>query len=399
MFAALALAASLATPSCPPGDAARTATLPLAIQNKLLAHKIAPDDFELDAPAEVGNDIVMLRKTLDVATQAFFRCEAGDESNPASLQKKLAAFLHTDYSKRDDNNSSQDGIYGANLRVRVEDAKKMPNSIFVVLTFGIDCGNDNLLLLYTKDSGRWHQRLHWYSDKYTKPSDAFGDIFFYNWVPGTYSSQPLLAVAHGQPWCTSVHSGFSLDLIQLTTTSSPQNVLDHITHRYVRDGDPAMNATADGLQLHLVVESNDDSVIYHPGILRYRTTSGKFELLPVALNARDFTDEWLQEPWSTVEHWSASANLERLHQSHNKFDYSIHKDGTDIPTLTFGPVRACTSSPNHFQIELDLSQGSTQMESPLYALIQQNPNSFTMLDTTSKPDSTCNGPDLMKKRK
>src|SRR6185312_12210752 len=106
-------------------------------------------DLELDAPPDVGRDVVMLRKTLDVATQAFFHCETDNDSNPVTLQSKLAAFLHTNQSKRDDNTSTPDGVYGANLAVHIETAKGFPNSIFVVLTFGIECGDDNLLFLYT----------------------------------------------------------------------------------------------------------------------------------------------------------------------------------------------------------------------------------------------------------
>ena len=131
----LIAATARAQSPCPPGDAARTALLPLALQYKLLGHKISTDDFDLDAPADVSRDLVMLRKTLDVATQAFFRCEAGDDTVPHSLQAKLSAFLHTKESVRDETHDREDGIYGANLTVRIESAKGFPNSLFVVLTF------------------------------------------------------------------------------------------------------------------------------------------------------------------------------------------------------------------------------------------------------------------------
>ena len=210
--------------------------LPLGMQNKLLAHKIAVDDFELDAPADVGRDIVMLRKTLDIATQAFFRCEAGDDSDPASLQTELAAFLHTDRSKRDENSSSQDGVYGANLRIKVVTAKGISNSVFVVLTFDINCGDDNVLLLFTKEAGLWSEHLHWYSDKYTKPSDAFGDLYLYSLVPGK-DGTPLVAIAHGHPWCTSRWSGFDINLVRPTTTLTPQVMLGHFSTGYDRGSD------------------------------------------------------------------------------------------------------------------------------------------------------------------
>ena len=116
----------------------------------------------------------MLRKTLYVATPAFFRCESGDESDPALLQSKLATFLHTDRSKRKTQNS------GANLKVRVEASKEFSSFIAVVLTFDIECGNDNVLLIFTHEGNQWRESGHWYSDKFIEQTDCtFGDFFVY----------------------------------------------------------------------------------------------------------------------------------------------------------------------------------------------------------------------------
>jgi hypothetical protein len=100
-----------------------------------------------------------------------------------------------------------------------------------------------------------------------------------------------------------------------------------------------------------------------------------------------------------VEHWSEETNLLHLHQVFDRFDYSLHKDGAGVPSLIFGPVRACTSSSDDFQVELDLENATTQQIPPIYAQVRQNPNSFTMLDITDKPDPGCIGPDLMHKPK
>jgi hypothetical protein len=258
--------------------------LTLGIQNRLLVHKIAVDDFELDAPSDVGRDVVMLRKTLDTATQAFFRCEAGNDSDPASLQSKLASFLHTARSQRDENPSRQDGIYAANLTVNFEAAKGFPNSIFVVLTFGIECGNDNLLLLYTKEDGQWHQRLHWYSDKYTKPSDAFGDLYLYSLVPGK-DGIPLAAIAHGHPWCTSRWSGFDINLLRPATTLTSQVMLGHFSKGYDRgsDEDQGIKLTADGFTIKFrtneAVPAKDPMQMSGPLTLRFRTTTNTLECI------------------------------------------------------------------------------------------------------------------------
>ncbi|HEX9198558.1 MAG TPA: hypothetical protein VF865_03300 [Acidobacteriaceae bacterium] len=274
----LLFASAHAQSPCPPGDAAREAMLPLGLQNNLLAHKIAGDDFELDAPADVSRDIVMLRKTLDVATQAFFHCEAGDDSDPGSLQSKLSAFLHVKRSQHDESHDRADGIYGANLRIKVDTAKGLSNSVFVTLTFGIECGDDNILLLFTKETDQWRERLHWYSDKYTKPSDAFGDLYLYSSVTGQ-DSTPLVAIAHGHPWCTSRWSGFDIDLLRPATKLTSQVMLDHFSAGYDRNSeeDQGIKLAADGFTFKFwtneAVPAKDPTQMSGPLTLRFRTTA------------------------------------------------------------------------------------------------------------------------------
>jgi hypothetical protein len=374
--------------------------LPLGIQYKLLAHKIVANDIEEEAPPEVGQDVVMLRKTLNVATQAFFRCEVGDDSQPASLQSKLEAFLHADQTKRADNSPE---VYGANLAVHIEPAKGLPDSLFVVLTFGIECGDDNLLFLYTKEDGRWHQRLHWYSDKYTAPSDAFGDFFLYTVAPGP-NNQSLIAIAHGTPWCSSRMSAFHIDLFRPSDDSAPLKPMAHLDDYYSRfDVEPRLKAESDGFEIRLQSDSLDEATLVRPGIYRYRTTEGQLRRIqPIALNAREFVDAWLQAPWTDSSEWALDPTPS-LHATRDRFDYSLQSNKNSF-VVDYGPTRTCTSGSNHFQVEIDLSdfiQVNNKTEEKdlptLYAQVRQNPNSFTMLSITDKPDPTCTGPDLMKK--
>jgi hypothetical protein len=369
--------------------------LPFSMQNKLLAHKIAVDDFELDAPVDVGHDVVMLRKSLDIAAQAFFRCEAGNDSDPGSLQARLASFLHTAQSQRDENPNRQDGIYGANLTINIKAAKGFSNSIFVMLTFGIDCGDDTLLFLYTQEDGQWQQRLHWYSDKYTKPSDAFGNFFLYTSVPGADGTQ-LVAVAHGHPWCTSRFSFFDVDLLRPATSQSPQNIVAHTNDSYSRgDTTPTLKPSPDGVTLRLDSSSRDlEGVFTYIGVFSYKTKSNTLERMPVANNARDFVDSWLDESWSVADRWSAQPSQD-LHLVHDRFDYSTGSKDKNVPNIIYGPVRACSDA-NKFQVEMVLDE--TKQSSPrLYAQVRQNVGSFTMLAITPQPHPSCTGPDLMVK--
>jgi hypothetical protein len=101
--------------------------------------------------------------------------------------------------------------------------------------------------LFTKEDDQWSERLHWYGDKYTKPSDAFGDLYQYSVVPGK-DSTPLLAIVHGHPWCTSRWSGFDINLLHPATKLVPQVTLGHVSTGYDRasDEDQGIKPTADG---------------------------------------------------------------------------------------------------------------------------------------------------------
>ncbi|HXE09253.1 MAG TPA: hypothetical protein VN612_15225 [Acidobacteriaceae bacterium] len=399
MVLVLVTGTSYAQSGCSPIDVRTEAILPLGIQNKLLAHRVKADDLELEAPADVGGDVVVLRKTLDVATQAFFRCEAKIDAAPTALQSALAEFLHTDRSKRADDSAE---VYGSNLTVHVEDAKGFLDSVFVVLTFGIECGDDNLLLLFTKDGDHWKERLHWYADKYTAPSDAFGDFFPYAGVPGP-EGKPAVAVAHGTPWCTSRMSGFKVDLIKPSDSDSPQKLLASTHSGYSRgDTTPTLKPYPEGVTLRLDDSSADlEGVFTYVGVFRYRTTTGGLVRLPVAGNVRDFVDSWLAESWAIAASWSADPG-QNLKSAHERFSYD--DANKDVPTIHYGAIRRCTSGTSHFQTEIDLTDirpvSGKPQESKLpaiYAQVRQNSDSFTMLSISEKADASCTGPDLMKK--
>ena len=88
------------------------------------------------------------------------------------------------------------------------------------------------------------------------------------------------------------------------------------------------------------------------GIYRYRVHGTQLERIqPIALNGRDFVDEWLQSPWSDAARWSAAETVPNLQQTHEQLDKL--RDADDSPLLNFGPVRGCIGSKTHFQVELD----------------------------------------------
>ena len=110
------------------------------------------------------------------------------------------------------------------------------------------------------------------------------------------------------------------------------------------------------------------------------------------MNGRDFVDEWLASNWNDAKRWADSAHLDRLRQIHHEMDEHWKSTTSARPLYTFGPVRACALSANHFQVELDRDPGV-----PSFFQIEQRRNSFTMLSAADKADPFCKGPDIMRK--
>jgi hypothetical protein len=120
---------------------------------------------------------------------------------------------------------------------------------------------------------------------------------------------------------------------------------------------------------------------------------------PIAMNGRDFVDEWLESPWDDASRWSAAAGLAPLQQVHEKI--AALRNADDSPLLIFGPVRGCTDSKAHYQVELDEEwvddKGNSRSGSPTYFQIEEGKNSFTMLSAAANTDPRCTGPDIMAK--
>jgi hypothetical protein len=55
----------------------------------------------------------------------------------------------------------------------------------------------------------------------------------------------------------------------------------------------------DGFDLRLEVGMLDVDIMTRRGVYRYRTTGKKIERIqPIAMNGRDFIDEWVKVKWS-----------------------------------------------------------------------------------------------------
>ena len=404
------LAFFLAVPAtgqvCSPDATQQALTEVHTLQRQLFAIPEPKDDLPLDAPQAARTDVPRLMSALSSTVERSMYCEASS-ALASKIEQHLVVLLGANRlaSATEKRNGYPDHTYGDSLTVRVSPIAGHPDVLAVDLSFSVGCGDDQMLLLFRRNRQFWQQELDWHSDKYTQPSNAFGDFFLYTLVPGADSSL-LVAVAYGTPWCTSRMSALHVDLLRPADATRPQALLAHLNEGYSRfeHMPDVLKQTPDGFQLRVWDDSLDfDNLFTRPRTYRFRTTANRLERVqPIADNARDFVDAWLQAPWVDSQKWTETPTPS-LQRVRDRFDYSLSKSQ---PEVEFGAVRACSSAPRRFQVEIDLSEFSdvngarpVSRDLPaLFAEVRQNQNSFTMIEIGQKPDPTCTGSDLMRKR-
>lgn len=402
----LALPAALAAQACTkPGWNPLAPPVQVA-QVQLLNVKLQ-DAMDEAVPAPLQAQILALKDALATYTQGQLECVAAN-ADATSVETTLAGPLSANQPENqevyDPNKPPQlDQIYGSDLKVKVTRPANEPQLLLVEFNFGIACGFDSMLLAYEQSGGAWQQVLRWQSPAYDTVVGAFGDFFDYQVLPQTSSKGWLMAVAHGMPWCTSNWSAFDVDLLEPSADGAPQHNLFHKEYFYRRDWDSPMKAEPRGFELRMRGESIDPSIGARPVIYRFELKESRLaRVQPIAMNGRDFVDEWLQSPRGDASRWSGAAGLAQLKQTHERIAAPLQSTNyNDMPSYTFGPVRGCTDAKAHYQVELDEERvddkGNSRPGSPIYFQIEEGKNSFTMLSAAANADPRCTGPDIMGK--
>ncbi len=362
-----------------------------ASRQRLIATKLS-DALDNGVPASLQKEISNLKDTLAATVSAYLQCVKADTVDLTTLQSDLLRMTEVPEPPpiAQFDKEQEDGFYGTELKINASHPVNAPHLIAVTISFGIECGNDSILLIYEFQEGTWQQALRWQSGGYEAIKEAFGDFFEY-FVLLQPSGKWLVAAAHGTPWCSSRFSAFAVDLIQPVRDNASQQTLQHQEYGYSRDEGVVPKLRPDGFELRMQVNSLDLDLLTRRGIYRFQLIGNRLERIqPIAINGRDFVDEWLQVPWANAKQWSDPANLDNLAKESAFLNY---KKNPSRPIASYGPVRGCSDSQKHFQVELDLDPGPTH-----YFQIQQGDNSFTMLSAATQPDVRCKGPNLMPQR-
>ncbi len=245
---------SHAQSACSPGALAEAAKAVAAARHQL--HEQAVEENDPQVPPAIASQLAELKSNLVAAANAVFAC-AGPSASPEQLQTKLADALHANLDGAAETTiltkGKKDlGAYGSDLAVQVLPLYNSPRYLEVNFRYGIECGDDNLLLVFQAGdpgSAPWHEVLRWGAPKYSTVADAYGDFVLLTPLSGFPGQRNWrFVVAHGQPGCDAKGaSHFDLDLLQPTADPSAPQVVWHLEHPYARTEVPRLTTTEDTL--------------------------------------------------------------------------------------------------------------------------------------------------------
>ena len=129
-------------------------------------------------------------------------------------------------------------------------------------------------------------------------------------------------------------------------------------------------------------ESIDPGVLVRTHIRRYRIDGDRVQRVqPVALDARDFADEWIVSPWSEAADWSAHSS--RLRRVHARLAHMAEHF-----ELTFKSVRGCGGGRTQVWVENDEGRGAI--------LLVRGRGPFKLEQILASPSADCRGRDQMR---
>lgn len=239
------------------GDAAKTA---IAIRHQL--HGEAVSQFDPKVPAPVAAQLMQLKAALTAAADAAFAC-APASAEPEQIQRTLAMALHANRTGATETvyvtKTKKDlGAYGSDLAVQVLPLYNSPKYFEVDFRYGVECGDDNLLMVYqfgAGSNGGWGQVLRWGAPSYATVADAYGDFVLLTPLSGFPDQRNWrFVVAHGQPGCNGASgpSRFDLDLLEPTADPAEPRVVWHLERPYIRSQEPRLVTTEDTLSFELL---------------------------------------------------------------------------------------------------------------------------------------------------
>jgi hypothetical protein len=274
---------------------------------------------------------------------------------------------------------NEDSLLGYLGEIRLE-FRQRDSFLVLITSVGIVCGFDRSAYLYKRDHDHWNRVFESEQNTYTEKEYTPQDIEAVLVSPYRKDGTPLVMTLGTQPWCSSNWRDVYVRLWRTSAEGAePKLLLDETQVAFLGGHDiPIEGSLGDGDALvEFTIGSFADDISAYEEIWHYRVHDDKVERIdPVALNPRDFTEEWLTQPWTQAGLWSRPSNRTVLQRVHEHV-----KEGEFLPTLH------CRQRPDLWQVGIDRTDEGKRS---VYFLVQwRPPYRFTMVRALNSPSLDC----------
>lgn len=386
------LTASAQAAGCAEPEIARAAGQVDLARKALIALPIG-DGGETKVSPNVQRAIRIMKTRLAAFIDADMHCSSLNRDADAiqrDLSERAHAFVMENRVYKNDEPLPKDfGHYGFELDFRVKRWTDKPNRVGIVADFGIECGWDAILQIFSAESDRWHEVLRWQSKPYKTVGGAFGS-FDYAVSPADAVGKWYVLAKTIAPWCSSAWSSISFAALRPV----PGRLNPRIIHQqddpiwWGGDDEGQLIAGRSEFEIRFHAQSIDVGVHNRVWIRHFQIAGDAVKRIPpVALSPRDFVDEWIVSSWNEASFWTIPASRQSAKVVHERLHNVYTGRGGDF--FDYDAIRQCTNRADRYQIGLIRDEDQTR-----YFFSVVGETDYRLTGVTEMPDPACDRPDI-----
>ena len=264
------------------------------------------------------------------------------------------------------------------------DLRQRDSFLVLQTAVGVECGYDESAYVYRWRDGKW--KWIWQSEQnhYTKDEYAVQTLHAVLLSPALKEGAPLVLTLGSTPWCTSNWRNVYYRLWRTYPDDyTPKLLLDGNEVAFLGNHDIPIQGSVgrEDALIEFAVGSGDQGLHHRPAVRHYAVHANTVERIgPIALSPRDFSEEWLANPWEQSKLWSQTSSAAALQHEHDVVLSGV-KNGE------FAETHHCTDSADLWQVAFSPSD---KRLNTIYFLIRwQPPYRFTMMRVSDHASPSC----------
>jgi hypothetical protein len=187
----------------------------------------------------------------------------------------------------------------------------------VLVSFGIECGSDSLLMIFQQQKAEWKEVLNWTGSRYPTISGAVG-VPSYQVAPPDARGHWYALISYTPLRCSSCWGIVRYVVLRPgADPNRPRLIFNDWASSYDCDDSPEITAKSNSFELRFEGNSITENLT-RTHVRRYEIRSDKVTRLPpMTEDAVEFVEDWIDAEWPEAERWTNSETAARLRAKHS----------------------------------------------------------------------------------